>query len=136
MLERAQRLRIIDGVGPQPSDLVVLATPVGDILKVLDQFTSGETLVTDVGSTKVAICHKAERLGLPFVGGHPMAGLEVAARAGDVAVPVQAAVGRVVEDPLAPQHRRTAASLAATVLTSASLVKRCWWWSPRCQPTS
>src|SRR6185295_8563054 len=26
--------------------------------------------------TKVMICHKAERLGVPFLGGHPMAGLE------------------------------------------------------------
>ena len=74
--ERAQRLQIIDTVGPQPSDLVILATPVGDILKLIDQFTAKQTLVTDVGSTKVAICHKAERLRVPFVGGHPMAGLE------------------------------------------------------------
>src|SRR5207249_670927 len=47
-----------------------------DILKLIDQITSEQTLVTDVGSTKVAICHKAERLGVPFIGGHPMAGLE------------------------------------------------------------
>jgi prephenate dehydrogenase len=75
--ERARRLKIIDVIGPQPADLVILATPVGDILKLVDQFTSKETLVTDVGSTKTAICHKAERLGVRFVGGHPMAGLEL-----------------------------------------------------------
>jgi prephenate dehydrogenase len=40
------------------------------------QFDSKETLVTDVGSTKVAICNKAERFAVPFIGGHPMAGLE------------------------------------------------------------
>src|SRR6185295_18684678 len=44
--------------------------------KLLDQFQSKDVLVTDVGSTKVTICNKAERLGIPFVGGHPMAGLE------------------------------------------------------------
>jgi prephenate dehydrogenase len=76
VIERARRLHIIDAAGPEPADLIVLATPVGDILDILDQLSSGQTLVTDVGSTKVAICDKAERLGVPFVGGHPMAGLE------------------------------------------------------------
>jgi prephenate dehydrogenase len=75
-LQRAQELQIIDVAGPQPADLVVLATPVGEILKLLDQFQSQNTLVTDVGSTKSAICNKAGRLGVRFVGGHPMAGLE------------------------------------------------------------
>jgi prephenate dehydrogenase len=76
VLERARRLNIIDGIEPSPSDLVVLAAPVGGILKLLDQFATETTLVTDVGSTKAAVCSKAERLGVPFVGGHPMAGLE------------------------------------------------------------
>jgi prephenate dehydrogenase len=78
VLERARRLRIIDAAGTidQPSDLVILATPVGEILKLLDQFTQNQKLVLDVGSTKVTICRKAERLGVPFIGGHPMAGLE------------------------------------------------------------
>jgi len=74
--DRAKQLNIIDVAGPQPADLVVLATPVGEILKLIDQFQSRETVVTDVGSTKAAICNKAERLAIPFVGGHPMAGLE------------------------------------------------------------
>jgi len=74
--ERALRLNIIDAAGAEPADLVILATPVGDILKFLDQFAAKQPLVTDVGSTKVSICHKAERLGVPFVGGHPMAGVE------------------------------------------------------------
>ncbi len=76
VLERARQLKIIDHTGAQPADLVVLAAPVGDILKLLDQFVTGHELITDVGSTKVAICSKAERIGVPFVGGHPMAGLE------------------------------------------------------------
>jgi prephenate dehydrogenase len=76
VLARAQKLGIIDVIGPEPADLVVLAAPVGEILKLLDQIPKDAPLVTDVGSTKVAICDKAERLGLQFVGGHPMAGLE------------------------------------------------------------
>src|SRR5437870_2266423 len=76
VLDQALRLKIIDVAGAQPADLVILATPVGDILKLVDQFASEQTLVTDVGSTKAAICHKAERLGVPFIGGHPMAGVE------------------------------------------------------------
>src|SRR5690349_13907251 len=76
VLERARRLHIIDSIEPRPSELIVLATPVGNILKLLDQFATETTLVTDVGSTKAAICNTAERLGVPFVGGHPMAGLE------------------------------------------------------------
>jgi len=76
VLRRALSLKIIDVATPQPADLVILATPVGEILKLIDQFKSAETLVTDVGSTKVSICSKAERLAVPYVGGHPMAGLE------------------------------------------------------------
>jgi len=74
--ERAKRLEIIDCAGAQPAELTVLATPVGDILRLLDQFRIKEGVVTDVGSTKLTICNKADRLAIPFIGGHPMAGLE------------------------------------------------------------
>jgi prephenate dehydrogenase len=77
VLERARKLKIIDGTDPRSADLILLSTPVGDILKLLDQFTSDQKLVMDVGSTKVTICRKAERLGVPFIGAHPMAGLEL-----------------------------------------------------------
>ena len=78
VLDRARQLQIVDTAGPQSApDLVVLATPVGEILKLLDQFTNNHRLVLDVGSTKVTICRKAELLGVPFIGGHPMAGLEL-----------------------------------------------------------
>ena len=76
IISQAKRLGIIDIEGPQPADLTVLATPVREILKLLDHIPPNAALVTDVGSTKAAICNKAERLGLRFVGGHPMAGLE------------------------------------------------------------
>ena len=94
VLERARKLRVIDTVGAvgeaqvrqraassndraSDADLIVLAAPVGEILKLLDQFTENRKLVLDVGSTKLTICRKAERLGVPFIGGHPMAGLEL-----------------------------------------------------------
>jgi len=76
VLDRAQQLKIVDSAGADHADLVILATPVGEILKLLDQFTSKQTLVVDVGSTKLAICRKAERLAVPFIGAHPMAGQE------------------------------------------------------------
>src|SRR2546425_6847889 len=76
VLDRARQLKIVDTAGADHADLVILATPVGEILKLLDQFTSKQTLVVDVGSTKLAICRKAERLAVPFIGGHPMAGQE------------------------------------------------------------
>src|SRR6266699_1522535 len=65
VFDRALRLNIIDVAGVEAADLVILATPVGDILKLLDRFTSSPTVVTDVGSTKAAICRKAERLAVP-----------------------------------------------------------------------
>jgi prephenate dehydrogenase len=79
VLQRARQLRIVDSEAAisEESDLIVLATPVGEILKLLDQFTKNHKLVLDVGGTKLAICRKAERLGVPFIGGHPMAGLEL-----------------------------------------------------------
>lgn len=57
------------------ADIVVLATPVRVILATLRQvpLRAGATL-TDLGSTKTEIVRAAA--GLPFVGGHPMAGSE------------------------------------------------------------
>src|SRR5207247_6219630 len=76
VIDRARQLKIVEAAGVDRPDLVILATPVGEILRLLDQFTSKHSLVVDVGSTKLAICRKAERLGVPFIGGHPMAGQE------------------------------------------------------------
>jgi len=64
------------------SDLVILATPVGafeDYLRLIRPVLSPKAMVTDVGSTKAAVVHSAERIlgkGGPFVGSHPMAGSE------------------------------------------------------------
>jgi prephenate dehydrogenase len=70
------------------ADLTVLCTPIDHILGVLERwrvilpaFKSG-AIVTDVGSTKAAICEAARaafaksNLAASFIGSHPMAGSE------------------------------------------------------------
>lgn len=70
------------GTGAADADIIVVATPVGEVLptiEVLAASTGGGTIVTDVGSTKSGIVAKAEAMLGPrraFVGGHPMAGTE------------------------------------------------------------
>jgi prephenate dehydrogenase len=66
------------------ADLVVLAAPPLTCLELIDQIAgplrgalSEEATVTDVASAKTAIVARANAAGLPFVGGHPMAGREV-----------------------------------------------------------
>ncbi|HYN69774.1 MAG TPA: prephenate dehydrogenase/arogenate dehydrogenase family protein [Candidatus Eisenbacteria bacterium] len=61
--------------------LVVLAAPPLDVLDLLDDLAgplrdalAADVTITDVASTKAAISDRATRRGLPFVGGHPMAG--------------------------------------------------------------
>ncbi|HUG30387.1 MAG TPA: prephenate dehydrogenase/arogenate dehydrogenase family protein [Candidatus Limnocylindria bacterium] len=68
----------LDGAG-----LVVLAGPPLAILSALEELAgtlngalSAGVTITDVASTKAVIAATAEDLGLPFVGGHPMAGRE------------------------------------------------------------
>jgi len=65
------------------ADLVVLAGPVPASLEQLDDLAGAwrsvlapGTVITDVASTKQALVLRATALGLPFVGGHPMAGRE------------------------------------------------------------
>jgi prephenate dehydrogenase len=72
-------LRAIDG-----SQLVVLATPVGQIMHLLEHLAPHlppQTLITDVGSTKVEIVQRAlavfgKDAAQRFLAGHPMAGKE------------------------------------------------------------
>lgn len=65
------------------SDLIIIATPISEILDILtrlDEQLEKNTLVIDVGSTKEIICNHAGNLknkNLVFVGTHPMAGREV-----------------------------------------------------------
>lgn len=68
----------------QNSDVVVLATPVGAILDMVERLgplLPPETLLTDVGSTKSALVARAhnifgDRARERFLAGHPMAGKE------------------------------------------------------------
>lgn len=69
--------------GVRETDLLVLATPVGAILQILEQLPElrpDGCLVLDVGSTKETICQAMDRLPSTFqaIGGHPMCGKEVA----------------------------------------------------------
>jgi prephenate dehydrogenase len=60
-------------------DLIVLATPVADIVDALDRIGRARltAVVTDVGSTKRHIVAAAQSAGVQhFIGGHPMAGAE------------------------------------------------------------
>jgi prephenate dehydrogenase len=67
----------------QRADLVVLAAPVRQNMRMLEQLAAtvgADTIVTDAGSTKCQMVAAAARMpGLHFIGGHPMAG---AARGG------------------------------------------------------
>ncbi len=90
VLERAQQLGVIDEAVAEPeaalkgSDLVLLATPVGAILDLIERvgpLMVPGTLLTDVGSTKVEVVARARNVfgsdaGERFVPGHPMAGKE------------------------------------------------------------
>jgi prephenate dehydrogenase len=65
-----------------PADCVFICTPVHTILELLPEIAAAvqpHTIVTDVGSTKEAVCLYAKKLfrtnGV-FIGGHPMAGSE------------------------------------------------------------
>jgi prephenate dehydrogenase len=64
------------------ADLVFIALPIGatiDALPTIAAAAKPDTLVTDSGSTKAAICRVAERVfkkNTRFLGGHPMSGKE------------------------------------------------------------
>ena len=89
-LARARELQIIDHAIPSPeeavkgSDLIVLATPVGSIIDLLERIgplVSPDALITDVGSTKIEIMARARdvfgtNVAKRFLPGHPMAGKE------------------------------------------------------------
>lgn len=78
--------RAIDDPAQLPGDVevVILAIPVGktvEVLKELIPCLSAGAVITDVGSVKESIVRSAEGLIPPsiyFVGGHPMAGSELA----------------------------------------------------------
>ncbi len=90
VLDRARGKGAIDAGQIHPaeavrgSDVVVLATPVGAIIELIERIgpiLPAKALLTDVGSTKAAVVTKAKsvfgkNVGQRFLGGHPMAGKE------------------------------------------------------------
>ena len=90
VLTQAKRLGAIDEGLSNPidasagSDVVVLATPVGKIISLIDKLAphlSADTLLTDVGSTKAQVVETAQAVfgkgaKKRFLPGHPMAGKE------------------------------------------------------------
>lgn len=85
-IEAARRASVIDASAAleeaaQGADLVYLAQPISRILETLsqlDRWVRPGTLISDAGSTKLAIATRALetiRCGV-FLGGHPMAGKE------------------------------------------------------------
>ncbi|MGC2696868.1 MAG: prephenate dehydrogenase/arogenate dehydrogenase family protein [Candidatus Angelobacter sp.] len=90
VLDRARGMRAIDLGTEDPieasagSDLIVLATPVGGIIDLIERIgpiVSPEALITDVGSTKKEIIERAravfgDKTPQRFLAGHPMAGKE------------------------------------------------------------
>lgn len=85
-IEQAISLGVIDygttiDKGAKDADLIILATPVDIIQKILLDLSKLElkptTIITDVGSTKRHIVNEAKHLfagRATFIGGHPMAG--------------------------------------------------------------
>ena len=90
VLERAQKKAAIDQGDSNPRDavrgsqVVVLATPVGAIIELIDvlgRSLPARTLLTDVGSTKTEVVARARAVfgktaHKRFLAGHPMAGKE------------------------------------------------------------
>jgi prephenate dehydrogenase len=90
ILERARARGAIDegisdpGDAVRGSQVVILAAPVLAILDLIERLgpvLSAKALLTDVGSTKVAVMERAAKVfgksaPLRFLGGHPMAGKE------------------------------------------------------------
>lgn len=90
VLDRARPMRAVDLGTEDPveaiqgSDLIVLATPVGAVIDLIERIgplASPNALITDVGSTKKEIIDRARAVfgdNVPrrFIGGHPMAGKE------------------------------------------------------------
>jgi prephenate dehydrogenase len=90
VLERARDRGVIDVGFTSPHDavrgshVVLLATPVGAIIELIDflgRALPPRTLLTDVGSTKMEVVARAAKVfgraaGKRFLAGHPMAGKE------------------------------------------------------------
>src|SRR5439155_1058206 len=65
VLDRARQLKIVDTEGADHADLVILATPVGEILKLLDQLTSNQSFATNHFDSPRRANLDAQRIGRP-----------------------------------------------------------------------
>src|ERR1044072_5280566 len=115
VLDEALRLGAIDETdeafavdGVSQSDLVYLATPVGQIVEFLRAgapHVKAGAVVTDAGSTKREVCRAARtqaQKGWRFVGGHPVAGSHLR---GPGAPPARATLGGARPHPPPPRGR-------------------------------
>ena len=84
-LKRALKEKIVDDgyldlkKSIQDSDLIILALPITQIISFMSKIkkiSKSKSLITDIGSTKLKITKKADKLKLNFVGTHPLAGSE------------------------------------------------------------
>lgn len=82
ILDEAVRLGAIDHPSTldeiRSADLVVLAAPISKVTALLGSIAPTNSLITDVASAKGEIVAEARRQNLRFVGGHPMAGSQLA----------------------------------------------------------
>ena len=136
ILKRAVALGAVDesaadlAAAVQDADLIILATPVGVILELLEQVkrsAPSRALVTDVGSTKRLICQRAHELFGEeplFLGGHPLAGKERSGLEHADASLFQNA--RYVLTPLAASHRSEARVEAFASLLDAVGARPYW----------
>ena len=96
--EQARAEGVLNVVATSPNtvilgaDIVVLGAPATECLALIDRLAGPwrsalptDAVVTDVASTKATIVAHADVAGLPFVGGHPMAGLDSAGYGASVA---------------------------------------------------
>jgi prephenate dehydrogenase len=123
--ERARTLGIVDSLAASAAEaaasarLVILAVPVGAMGTIAAQLP-GDSLVTDVGSTKADVVAACEAvLGARFVGAHPMAGSE---RHGPDAADAALFRGRAVI--VTPTERTDAAALQTITALWQSLGAR------------
>jgi prephenate dehydrogenase len=82
VLEEAVELGAIDRASSlkevRDADLIVLAAPISRVSALIPALIPTDALTTDVASAKNAIVRAAEAQELRFVGGHPMAGSQLA----------------------------------------------------------
>ncbi len=76
-VDRASTLKEV-----READFIVLCAPISKVRELLGDLAPTDALITDVASAKAEIVAEAERQSLRFVGGHPMAGSQLAGVSG------------------------------------------------------